>query len=65
MSASPLEVFIVIVFFAVSIPLNALLIAYFFNRRWYRKKKKAILVWLRKRGIIESEEKYIKSRKKF
>lgn len=65
MSASSLEILVVLLIFLISIPVNAMVIAYFFNRRWYRRKKRAMLVWLRKRGLIESEEKYTKSRRKF
>lgn len=65
MPASAMEKLIIIVFFGLSIPANALIIAYFFNRRWYRRKKRAFLSRLADWGMIESADKYMKTKNKF
>lgn len=55
---------IIFVIVLVSIPVHALVLAYFLNRRWYRRKKRALLAWLEEKGWIESADRS-RRRKKF
>lgn len=39
----------------ISIPLHALVLAYFFNKRLYIQKKRALLDWMTERGWVDED----------
>jgi len=55
---------VVLIAVLISIPLHALVLAYFLNRRWYRQKRRALIGWLDQRGWIEAED-WERRRKRF
>lgn len=55
----------IVLVYLINVSIPVLVLLFLLNRRWFRRKKRVLLTWLSRRGLIDRDGEYTEPRDGF